>query len=147
MKSVPPVNSMLMPHSSSCSELFEPSRSAERTLCEQIRVGISQGEPTETVAALASQCYDTHIMKHLEQEKMLMEALPAEDQLKKRAYNKHKRLRSLKKKLRTLPKRKDVTLSLIEEELQGHLSFETRELFPHLDACVSDETWEQVEQS
>lgn len=135
-----------MPHSSSCSELFAPSRSAERILCEQIRAGISQGEATETVAALASQCYDTYILQHLKQEEMLMEALPEEDQLKKKAYNKHKRLRSLKKKLRTLPKRKDVTLSLIEEELQGHLSFETRELFPHLDAYISEETWEELGQ-
>lgn len=135
-----------MPHSSSCSEHFAPSRSAERTLCEQIREGISQGEPTEDVAALAAQCYESHILRHLEQEEMLLEALPPEDLLKKKAHNRHKRLRSLKKKLQNLPRRKYVTLSLIEEELQGYLSFETRELFPYLDACVSDETWEQVEQ-
>ncbi|MEM7372077.1 MAG: hypothetical protein AAF587_25900 [Bacteroidota bacterium] len=127
------------------SELFADSHEAEQHLCTQIRLGIHQKQTFEEVAQLANACYHSCILDHFQKEEILLQALPKEDLVRKKTRNRQKRLRGLQKKLHTLPRRKAVTLALIEEELQLYIRFERKELFPYLESYWEGANWDQIE--
>lgn len=96
-------------------------------LCWKIRQGFKLGIDPSRIKAYCEWFWDTHLQAHFEEEeKLIFPVLPADDPMIKQALNEHKRLRKLFSSWENAEK----TLGQIEEELEKHIRFEERVLFP-----------------
>lgn len=110
-------------------------------LCWKIRKGFSKGIATERIKEYTDWFYVNHVLPHFElEEKYIFPILGSENKLVKKALSEHKRLQKL------FEESSDVSgaLSLLEEELEQHVRFEERVLFPEIQKVATEEELELV---
>lgn len=110
-------------------------------LCWKIRKGFSKGIATERIKQYADWFYTHHVLPHFElEEKYIFPILGTENKLIKKALSEHRRIQ----KLFEQPNDVNNALSLLEEELEQHVRFEERVLFPEIQKTASEEQLELV---
>jgi hypothetical protein len=117
---------------------------SELRLCENIRKGVQNKVESDRIAEYTIYYFQKHLLPHFQKESMFLEKLDELDLLRKKAEKQHRRLNRLKDKLIAVPKRKEVTLGVLEEELEAHVRFEKKQLIPHLEKRLSIKELEEV---
>src|SRR5690606_16770119 len=101
-------------------------------LCWKIRTGISKNVAPERIARYVKYFFNDHLENHfLEEEKHLFSLLDEKDEKRKKAESQHRKLRKLVEKL-SAGDNLQVVLGRFEEDLDAHIRFEERDLFPYL---------------
>jgi hemerythrin-like domain-containing protein len=105
-------------------------------LCWKIKTGISKGIEISRIKKYADWFYQNHILPHFdEEENHVFPLLGGEHHMVKKALTQHASLREL------FTAQSDIQLNLqrICEELDKHIRFEERELFPKIQEDISEE--------
>lgn len=103
-------------------------------LCWKIRTGFSKQVEVERIKKYADWYFTTHLVPHFElEEKYIFTILDSKHELVKQALTDHRRLKRLFKQTKDLEK----ALGRIEEELEKHIRFEERVLFPHIQSVAT----------
>ena len=101
----------------------------------KIRAGFSKDIDPKRIRTYANWFYENHLIPHFELEEIhIFSILEAENELVKRALAEHRRLKRL-----FTDKDDDLKrLSKIEEELEQHIRFEERILFPEIQKVATE---------
>ncbi|KGO89591.1 hemerythrin domain-containing protein [Flavobacterium suncheonense] len=119
-------------------ELQELSREHHHglLLCWKIRAGFSKNIAPERIKKYADWFYTEHLLPHFElEEEYVFPVLKEGHELVKKALIEHRRLR----RLFSQKDHADKNLGLIEEELEAHIRFEERVLFPEIQKVATAE--------
>lgn len=107
-------------------------------LCWKVREGILKETAPNRIGAYASYFNEAFLEKHFSQEEeLLFSKLKTGDKLKSQGYEEHKNLQSLFGKIASNPTYE--LLNGLAEELDTHIRFEERSLFPHIEKNLSKE--------
>ena len=109
----------------------------------KIGKGLRNGVENERIKKYANHFYEHNLVQHFEdEEKYIFPVLGLENELVQQALAEHRRL------LRLFTKTNDVrkALSKIEEELDAHIRFEERVLFPEVQKVASEAQLQTIEQ-
>ncbi len=107
-------------------------------LCWKIREGISKKTAPKRIGAYAVYFNEGFLKKHfLQEEELLFSKLKTGDELKIQGYEEHKTLQSLFSKIASNPTYE--LLNGLAKELDSHIRFEERSLFPHIEGSLSKE--------
>lgn len=110
-------------------------------LCWKIRTGLSKNVSPERIKKYVEWFYGEHIEGHFEvEEQHIFPLLGMNHQMVKKAMAEHRRL----KRLFTGEEEVEKSLSRIEDELERHIRYEERELFPKIQETASEEQLEMV---
>lgn len=110
-------------------------------LCWKIRQGFKFGASPERIKSYCEWFWNSYLEAHFEEEeKVIFPILSAEDPLIKHVLSEHKRLR----KLFSSWENPEITLGQIEEELEKHIRFEERVLFPVVQEKASPEQLAEI---
>lgn len=110
-------------------------------LCWKIRTAKRKGITEKRVKQYTDWFYKTHLLPHFkEEEEYIFPILGADNKLVKKAMTEHRRLKRLFKEKNEIGK----ALTLIEEELEGHIRFEERILFKEVEEVASEEDLEKI---
>lgn len=110
-------------------------------LCWKIRQGFKLGIEPYRIKVYCQWFWENYLEAHFEEEKkVIFPVLSEEDPLIKQAMSEHKRLRKLFASWDNAEK----TLGQIEEELERHIRFEERTLFPVIQEKASDEQLDTI---
>lgn len=102
-------------------------------LCWKIRTGIKKEIEEERIAAYVDYFFQNHLLYHFEEEeKYIFPLLDEKDEKRKKAERQHRKIGRLVDKLIAESDHTEVTLGQIEEEVEGHIRFEERDLFPYI---------------
>ena len=113
-------------------------------LCWKIRKGISKNIEIERIKKYADWFFATHIVPHFEiEEEYIFPVLGMDSELVKKALSEHRRL----KRLFSEKENVSISLSLIEEELDAHIRFEERVLFPEVQKIASKQQLDAIEEN
>lgn len=105
-------------------------------LCWKIRTGFSRNIAPERIKKYSDWFYTTYLLPHFElEEEYVFSILDDDNELVKKALSEHRRLRRLFNQGINI----DKNLGLIEEELEAHIRFEERVLFPEVQKTASRE--------
>jgi len=108
----------------------------------KIRSGFSKNIAPERMRTYANWFFKTHLIPHFEmEEEHIFTILESDNELVKRALAEHRRLNRLFAETDNDAK----TLSKIEEELEQHIRFEERVLFPEIQKVATKEQMLQIE--
>ncbi|MFV0566567.1 MAG: hemerythrin domain-containing protein [Flavobacteriaceae bacterium] len=108
----------------------------------KIRTGISKGVSIVRIRAYADWFYTNHILPHFNIEEAYVFPVLGEDhELVKRALTEHRRI----KRLFTEAPNDAVTLNKIEEEIEKHVRFEERILFPEIQLIATEAQMEAID--
>ncbi|MDX1278256.1 hemerythrin domain-containing protein [Oceanihabitans sediminis] len=108
----------------------------------KIRSGFSKNIAPERMRTYANWFFKTHLIPHFEmEEEHIFTILESDNELVKRALAEHRRLNRLFAETDNDTK----TLSKIEEELEQHIRFEERVLFPEIQKVATEEQMLQIE--
>jgi iron-sulfur cluster repair protein YtfE (RIC family) len=108
----------------------------------KLRAGFKKNIETERMKTYADWFYNTHLIPHFEtEETYIFPLLEDDNELVKRALAEHRRLKRLFNDNDNIVK----SLVLIEEELEQHIRFEERILFPEVQKVATQEALEQIE--
>lgn len=111
-------------------------------LCWKIRQGFKKGIDVGRIKKYCDWFFVEYVKFHFEiEEKYVFPILGKGNELIKKALAEHKRLRKLFMDAED-PER---SLSLLEEELEGHIRFEERVLFQELQQIASTQQLNQIE--
>ncbi len=110
-------------------------------LCWKIRTGIKNNIPTDRIKKYVDWFYKTHLIPHFElEEHYIFPILAHGHEMTKKAISDHRRLKRLFEATQDIPKH----LSLIEEELEQHIRFEERILFPEIEKVATPDELLQI---
>lgn len=110
-------------------------------LCWKIRQGFKFGVSPERIKAYCEWFWGSHLEAHFEEEETLIfPILSSDDPMIKQVLSEHKRLR----KLFSSWENPEKTLGQIEEELEKHIRFEERVLFPVIQEKSSPQQLETI---
>ena len=108
----------------------------------KIRTGFSKGTIAPRIKKYADWFFENHLLAHFEiEEKHIFPILGDDHPSVKRALREHRRL----KRLFGLTENLEKNLSLIEEELVGHIRFEERVLFNEVQQAATKEQMTDIE--
>lgn len=108
----------------------------------KIRSGFNKNVDPIRIKTYTDWFFETHLIPHFEtEEKHIFPILEHDNELVKRALAEHRRLKRLFSETETDPK----TLSKIEEELEQHIRFEERILFPEIQKIATEEQLLHIE--
>lgn len=101
----------------------------------KIRTGLRKDIEPERIRAYANWFFKNHLIPHFEMEEAhIFPVLSNNHELVKRALSDHRRLKHLFSKKNN----EIITLSKIEEELEQHIRFEERVLFPEIQKVATE---------
>ncbi|CAM4034799.1 hemerythrin domain-containing protein [Flavobacterium weaverense] len=104
-------------------------------LCWKIRTGFSRKIELERIKKYADWFFVTHLEPHFElEENYIFTVLDSSNELIKQALTDHRRLKRLFTQTSDLEK----ALGRIEEELEKHIRFEERVLFPEIQSEATE---------
>ena len=104
-------------------------------LCWKIRAGFNKKIDPKRIWIYVSWFYKNHLISHFElEEKYIFPILGNGNALVKKALSQHRRLRRLFKDIDN----KTISLNKIEEELDKHIRFEERILFPEIQKTATE---------
>ena len=116
-------------------------------LCWKIRTGIKKEIAEERIAAYVAYFFQNHLLVHFdEEEKYIFSLLDEKDEKRKKAEKQHRKIGRLVERLASEPEKVKVTLGLIEEEVESHIRFEERDLFPYIQSTMDEDTLEHLRQ-
>lgn len=116
-------------------------------LCWKIRTGIAKEIAPERISAYVQYFFDHHLLQHFrEEENYVFSLLDAQDEKRKKAEKQHRTLKLLRERVESEPDQLHSLLTLIEKELETHIRFEERELFPYMQEKLSDDQLAVLEQ-
>ncbi|TDU39660.1 hypothetical protein BXY82_1690 [Gelidibacter sediminis] len=102
----------------------------------KIRSGFSKNIEIERIKQYADWFFENHLIPHFAlEETHIFTILPSDNELVKRALAEHRRL----KRLFTNDEDAAKNLHKIEEELEQHIRFEERTLFPEIQKAATEE--------
>lgn len=108
----------------------------------KIRKGFSKNIETERIKKYTDWFYKTHIERHFAlEEKYIFPVLGKGNKLVEKALSQHRRLRRLFEDKENPEK----SLSLLEEELEAHVRFEERKLFPKVQEKANEAQQMEIE--
>ena len=108
----------------------------------KIRAGLSKNIDTERIWLYADWFFQTHLIPHFDlEEAHIFTLLDEKNQLYKKALADHRRL----KRLFSETEKNANTLSKIEEELERHIRFEERVLFPEIQKKATEKQLVSIE--
>lgn len=114
-------------------------------LCWKIRMGIKKEIEEERIATYVDYFFQNHLLTHFEEEeKYIFTLLDEKDEKRKKAERQHRKIGRLVEKLSTEPDHREVTLGQIEEEVEGHIRFEERDLFPYIQTTQNETQLEKL---
>lgn len=109
----------------------------------KIRTGLNKNIDTERIWQYANWFFKTHLIPHFNmEEKHIFTFLDDKNDLNKKALADHRRL----KRLFSETEKDANTLSKIEEELERHIRFEERVLFPEIQKKATEEQLNLIEE-
>lgn len=112
-------------------------------LCWKIRTGFSRNIAPERIKRYTDWFYTTYLLPHFElEEEYVFSILKEDNELVKKALSEHRRLRRLFNQGISIEK----NLGLIEEELEAHIRFEERVLFPEVQKAASREQLAKIDE-
>lgn len=104
----------------------------------KIRQGIKRNVTPERISSYVTFFNDHHLKEHFrEEEEILFSYLPAGDELVKKACDDHDEIEFLLSKVSSVHSYN--FLALLADELEGHVRFEERVLFNHIQETMSEE--------
>lgn len=110
-------------------------------LCWKIRTGFSKQVEVERIKNYADWFFTNHLVPHFElEEKYIFTILDQKNEFLKQALTDHRRLKRLFSETTNLEK----SLGLIEEELEKHIRFEERILFPEVQKEATPEQLAEI---
>ena len=110
----------------------------------KIREGFKRQIAVERIKKYTDWFWENHLQAHFDfEEKFMFPILDKESKLVKRALREHRRL----KRLFTATDKVEQNLSLIEEELIGHIRFEERILFQEIQKLATEQQLKIIEQA
>ncbi|GGH41963.1 cation-binding protein [Mangrovimonas yunxiaonensis] len=108
----------------------------------KLRAGFKKNIEIERMKTYADWFYNTHLIPHFDTEEAhIFTLLDSNHDLVKRALAEHRRLKRLFNDADNVAK----SLGLIEEELEQHIRFEERVLFPEIQKIATEEQLEHIE--
>lgn len=108
----------------------------------KIRSGFSKNIEVSRIKTYTDWFFETHLMPHFElEEAHIFSLLDENNELVKRALTDHRRL----KRLFTDEEDIEKSLHKIEEELEQHIRFEERVLFPEIQKVATEKELEHIE--
>ncbi|WP_431135189.1 hemerythrin domain-containing protein [Psychroserpens mesophilus] len=108
----------------------------------KIRTGFNKNIEPERMRTYANWFFENHLIPHFEiEEAHIFPILKPDHELIKRALAEHRRLKRLFSETENDTK----TLSKIEEELEKHIRFEERVLFPEIQKVATETQLKQIE--
>lgn len=111
-------------------------------LAWKIRAGFNKKVDVDRIKVYADWFFKTHLIPHFEvEETHIFTILGNDNDLVKRALSDHRRLSRLFEQTDDLEK----NLSLIEEELDKHIRFEERILFPEIQKAATEAQFAHIE--
>ena|SRR5690606_14325181 len=111
-------------------------------LAWKIRAGFNKKVDVDRIKVYADWFFKTHLIPHFEvEENHIFTILGNDNDLVKRALSDHRRLSRLFEQTDDLEK----NLSLIEEELDKHIRFEERILFPEIQKAATEAQFAHIE--
>ena len=110
-------------------------------LCWKIRTGFSKQIEVERIKNYADWFFTNHLVPHFElEEEYIFTILDPKNELVKQALTDHRRLKRLFSQTTDLEK----SLGRIEEELEKHIRFEERVLFPEVQTEATAEQLAEI---
>ena len=110
-------------------------------LCWKIRTGFSKQVEVERIKNYADWFFTNHLVPHFElEEKYIFTILDQKNEFVKQVLTDHRRLKRLFSETTNLEK----SLGLIEEELEKHIRFEERILFPEVQKEATPEQLAEI---
>ena len=110
-------------------------------LCWKIRTGFSKQIEVERIKKYADWFFTNHLVPHFElEEEYIFTILDPKNELVKQALTDHRRLKRLFSQNTDLEK----SLGRIEEELEKHIRFEERVLFPEVQTEATAEQLAEI---
>ena len=114
-------------------------------LCWKIRTGIKREIEPERISKYVIYFYQDHLATHFEEEEEhIFTLLDENDEDRKKAESQHRKIRRLVKKLSSEPEKIKLRLGQIEEEVEGHIRFEERKLFPYIQSILDEPELERL---
>lgn len=114
-------------------------------LCWKIRTGIKKEIEEDRITAYVNYFFQNHLHTHFkEEEKYIFTVLDEKDEKRKKAEKQHRKINRLVEKLSTEPDKNNDTLALIEEEVEAHIRFEERDLFPYIQTTQDEAELEKL---
>lgn len=114
-------------------------------LCWKIRTGIRKEIAEERIAAYVDYFFQNHLLVHFdEEEKYIFSLLDEKDEKRKKAEKQHRKIGRLIERLASEPEKCKITLGLIEEEVESHIRYEERDLFPYIQTAIDETKLEQL---
>jgi len=111
-------------------------------LCWKIGKGIRKGVETDRIWNYVDHFYKSSLIDHFEdEERYVFPILGNDHELVKKALSEHRRLHRLFAGTAQI----DRSISLIEEELEAHIRFEERVLFPEIQTVATEEQLQTIE--
>ncbi|SFN73523.1 hypothetical protein SAMN04487989_103103 [Bizionia echini] len=108
----------------------------------KIRSGFSKNVSADRIKSYADWFFENHLIPHFElEETEIFTILDSDNELVKKALADHRRLKRLFTKEPNLEK----SLNKIEEELEKHIRFEERILFPEIQKVASEAQLQYIE--
>lgn len=103
-------------------------------LCWKIKTGIQKGISAGRITDYVLFYYKNHLEEHFsEEEKYIFPLLPADHEMRIRAYKEHESIVSQIQALASGKNINYVTLEQLEALLNSHIRFEERQLFPYIE--------------
>lgn len=108
-------------------------------------MGIKNGVESSRIASYVNYFFETHLKTHFsEEEAHVFPLLPQADEKRKKAERQHRKINRLVAKLSSEPQNVPTILGQIEEEVESHIRFEERTLFPYLQGALQELELEQL---
>ena len=108
----------------------------------KIRTGFHKNVDPKRIKAYVDWFYKNHVESHFElEEKYIYPILDSDHEYIKKAISEHRRLQRLFEDTADIER----SLSLLEEELEKHIRFEERILFPEVQKFATEEQLEQID--
>ena len=108
----------------------------------KIRSGFNKNIDSKRIKTYTDWFFETHLIPHFEiEEKHIFTILENDSELIKRALAEHRRLKRLFNETTEVTK----SLGKIEEELEQHIRFEERVLFPEIQKIATEEQMQLIE--
>lgn len=112
-------------------------------LCWKIREGFRKNIEHERIKAHIDWFWKNHLQPHFEiEEKYVFPILGKDHEMVRKALSEHRRLKRLFEQSKDV----EITLSLIEEELEQHIRFEERVLFNEVQEHASEKELKSIQQ-
>lgn len=113
-------------------------------LCWKIRKGLATGVEKKRISDYVVHFYEQELKEHFrEEEDILFDLLPLQDEQCATAFGQHKELRSYIGIFKGQQATADL-LSIFADQLDRHIRFEERELFPYIERLLDTDTLTEV---